>query len=41
MVFIRPLSTADPNSIDDRNLASAPHRHTHRCQVLQGLIVPE
>ena len=41
MVFIRPLSTAPPDSIDDRNLASAPHRHTHRCQVLQGLISAE
>jgi hypothetical protein len=41
LVFIRPLSTAHPNSIDDRDLASAPHRHTHWCQVLQGLIVTE
>jgi hypothetical protein len=40
LVLIRPLSTAHPNSIDDRDLASGPHRHTHWCQVLQGLIVP-
>jgi hypothetical protein len=40
-MFIRPLSTAHLDSIDDRNLASAPHRHTHRCQVLQGLILAE
>ena len=34
-------STAHPNPLDDRDLASAPHRHTHWCQVLQGLIVSE